>query len=135
MLGAEEGQFTPAQLLNAVKVMDKSKDKGRFATRNALLQDIASSGKTVLSNKLGESGTSPRTQMANLAKGSAEATAGYFAGLPLSATIGSAMFAGSQRPVQKIALGGYPQQRAIAEAINRLALPSSALGAYQGRQP
>ena len=135
MLGAEEGQFTPAQLLNAVKVMDKSKDKGRFATRNALLQDIASSGKTVLSNKLGESGTSPRTQMANLAKGSAEATAGYFAGLPLSATIGSAMFAGSQRPVQKFALGGYPQQRAISEAVNRLAFPASALGAYQGRQP
>ena len=38
-LGTEEGAFTAAQLQNAVKALDKSKDKGRFARGEALLQD------------------------------------------------------------------------------------------------
>lgn len=59
-VGAEEGVFTPAQLLNAVKAEDKTVGKAGFAQGNALLQDLAESGKTVLGQKVPNSGTADR---------------------------------------------------------------------------
>lgn len=56
-LGAAEGVFTPAQLLNAVKAGDSSVGKGAFARGDALLQDLAESGKSVLGTKVADSGT------------------------------------------------------------------------------
>ncbi|MEG7603096.1 hypothetical protein, partial [Listeria monocytogenes] len=40
-VGSEEGVFTPAQLQNAVRALDRSKDKARFAEGNALMQDLS----------------------------------------------------------------------------------------------
>jgi len=65
-LGAEEGIFSPAQLQNAVKAMDKSKDKSRFAKGDALMQDLSESAKTALGNKVPDSGTPYRSMMAAL---------------------------------------------------------------------
>lgn len=59
-LGTEEGAFTAAQLQNAVKALDKSKDKGRFARGEALLQDLSDPAKTVLGSKVPNSGTADR---------------------------------------------------------------------------
>jgi len=59
-LGAEEGNFTPNQLLNAIKAGDRSKDKGAFARGSALNQKYAEAGKTVLGNKVRDSGTPER---------------------------------------------------------------------------
>jgi len=74
--GAEEGIFSPAQLQSAVRAMDKSKDKSRFATGEALMQDLSETGKTVLGNKLPDSGTPYRSLAALIASGGA-AGAGY----------------------------------------------------------
>ena len=59
-LGAEDGVFTPAQLLNAVKAEDKTVGKAGFGQGKAVLQDLAEAGKTVLGNKVPNSGTADR---------------------------------------------------------------------------
>lgn len=57
MTGAEEGVFTPAHLLNAVKAGDSSARKNAFARGDALMQDLADAGKTVMGSKVPDSGT------------------------------------------------------------------------------
>lgn len=59
-VGAENGNFTPAQLQNAVKALDKSKDKGAFARGSALGQDLSDAGKSILGSKVPDSGTAGR---------------------------------------------------------------------------
>jgi hypothetical protein len=59
-LGAESGDFTPAQLHSAVKALDRSKDKSRFARGDALMQDLSEAGKNRLSTKYPDSGTAGR---------------------------------------------------------------------------
>ncbi len=76
-LGAEEGIFSPAQLQNAVKAMDKSKDKGRFAKGEALMQDLSESAKTALGNKVPDSGTPYRSLIAALAASGGAGVAGF----------------------------------------------------------
>jgi hypothetical protein len=56
-VAAEDGVFSPAQLQNAVKAMDRSKDKGAFAKGDALMQDLSEPGKAVLGPKVPDSGT------------------------------------------------------------------------------
>jgi hypothetical protein len=65
-LGAEDGIFSPAQLQSAVKALDRSKDKGRFARGDALMQDLSEAGKTVLGDKVPDSGTAGRSLLALL---------------------------------------------------------------------
>jgi hypothetical protein len=74
--GAEAGIFSPAQLQSAVRTMDKSKDKSKFATGEALMQDLSEPAKTILGNKLPDSGTPYRSLAALIASGGAGA-AGY----------------------------------------------------------
>ncbi len=62
-VATNEGVFSPAQLQNAVKVLDKSKDKGSFAKGAALMQDLSSAAKEVLPQKLNDSGTASRLLM------------------------------------------------------------------------
>lgn len=59
-LGTDEGVFTPAQLENAVKAMDRSKDKARFAEGRALMQDLSGPAKAVMGSKYPDSGTAGR---------------------------------------------------------------------------
>lgn len=63
-LGSDEGVFSPAQLLSAVKATDRSKDKAKFARGDALMQDLADSGRTVLGNNVPDSGTPLRAMVA-----------------------------------------------------------------------
>lgn len=56
-LGAEDGVFSPAQLQNSVKAMDRSKDKARFSEGNALMQDLSEAAKSSLGSKVPDSGT------------------------------------------------------------------------------
>jgi len=62
-VATNEGVFSPAQLQNAIKVLDKSKDKGAFAKGAALMQDLSSAAKEVLPQKLNDSGTASRLLM------------------------------------------------------------------------
>lgn len=59
-VGAEAGDFTPAQFQSAVRGLDKSKDKGAFARGSALGQDLGDAGKSVLTGKVPDSGTPGR---------------------------------------------------------------------------
>ena len=76
-LGAEEGLFSPAQLQSAVKALDKSKDKSKFAKGEALMQDLSESAKTALGNKVPDSGTPFRSLMAALAGGVGAGAVGF----------------------------------------------------------
>lgn len=60
-VAAQDGVFSPAQLHNAVKVLDRSKDKRAFSEGTALMQDLSAAGKNVLPSKVGDSGTAGRT--------------------------------------------------------------------------
>jgi len=70
-VGAEEGVFSAAQLQNAVKAMDRSKDKAAFARGDALMQDLSEPAKSVLGSKVPDSGTPFRTLTALGAGGAA----------------------------------------------------------------
>jgi len=76
-LGAEEGLFSPAQLQSAVKALDKSKDKSKFAKGEALMQDLSESAKTALGNKVPDSGTPFRSMLAAIAGGVGASAVGF----------------------------------------------------------
>jgi hypothetical protein len=78
-VGAEEGVFTPAQLHNAVKAMDKTKDKRAFSEGDALLQDLTSAGKAVMPSKIPDSGTAGRMMNNLFSLGGLTSTAGGLA--------------------------------------------------------
>lgn len=58
--GAKEGVFTPTQLEAATRALDSSMRKRASAHGKALMQDLATQGDAVLSNKLPSSGTVER---------------------------------------------------------------------------
>lgn len=66
---ANEGMFTPTQLGQAVSVMGGSRSQGGAGQR--LMQDLASAGKSVLPNTIGDSGTAARGAMTALIGGAA----------------------------------------------------------------
>lgn len=68
-LGAEDGMFSPENYLNAVRALDKSKDKGRFARGDAMGQDLAQDAVRVMGKKVNDSGTPFRTMMSEPLKG------------------------------------------------------------------
>ena len=76
-LGAEEGVFSPAQLQNAVKTLDKSKDKREFAKGEAYMQDLSESAKTALGNKVPDSGTPYRALVGAIAAAGGAGAAGF----------------------------------------------------------
>ena len=113
-LGAEGGNFNGAQLLNAVKKSDITKDKSAFARGAARLQQDAVSAKKILGDTLSESGTSTRSNVGLALSG----TSAWF--IPkLLATIPAAAVL-QARPVQKALLGGYDKQAMIADIVNKL---------------
>lgn len=60
-IGSEEGVFSPAQLLSSVRQLDRSLRKSQFARGGARMQDYAEAGKSVLGNKVPDSGTPLRS--------------------------------------------------------------------------
>lgn len=59
-VGAKDGVFTPAHLLNAAKAGDFTKDKRAFSEGDALMQDLATAGKNTLPQQVRDSGTPER---------------------------------------------------------------------------
>jgi len=98
-LGADEGLFTPAQLQNAVRALDKSKDKRAFAEGTALMQGLSEKAKATLPNKVPDSGTAGRSLMTNPITGG---LGGLFTAplMPMYSQKGSALMQGllSSRP-------------------------------------
>lgn len=113
-IGADEGVFTPAQLQNAVRAMDKSKDKARFAEGNALMQDLSGAAKTQMSGKVADSGTAGRLMMGSGALG-----AGLVNPLiPASLIAGAGMYSS---PMQSLLRGAVSYRGSFADpAANAL---------------
>lgn len=116
-VGAEDGIFSPAHLQSAVKALDRSKDKGKFARGDAFMQDLGDAGKSVLGAKVPNSGTADRLMQAG-ALGSGLVNPLIPAGLLAGAGAYSA-------PVQRAllaAVSSRPQSaQAVAGLLNRTA--------------
>lgn len=85
-IGADEGVFSPPQLLSSVRQMDPTLRNRAFAEGTAPMQDIAEAGKSVLGNTVPDSGT-PYRSLAMLLAGGA---AGHGMGLSPTAAAGVA---------------------------------------------
>lgn len=114
-LGAEDGEFTPSQFQNAVRALDKSKDKSAFARGSALGQDLGDAGKAVLGNKVPNSGTAERLLYGGGALGS------YLINpaIPTSLLGGAALYTTpSQKLLNSLVLGGRgPAAEKAAELV------------------
>lgn len=100
-LGADEGVFSPAQLQSAVKALDKSKDKGRFARGDALMQDLSDPARAILGSKVPNSGTADRLM-----------NAGAIASSVVNPAVPVGLFAGA-------GMYSAPVQRALLELVTR----------------
>ena len=86
-LGAKDGVFTPAQLLNSVRAKDATKNKRAFAQGNALMQDWAQQADNTLSGKTPNSGTVDRALLGGLTLGGMSFIPGWGQALAGAATI------------------------------------------------
>lgn len=112
--GANEGIFTPAQLAQAVRSLDKSAGKGASAKGQALLQDLAEQGTQVLSSKYPDSGTAGRLAYM-LGGGAAIANPALLAG-----AVPALPYLGPAREITaKLLTQRSPNTEAIADAIRR----------------
>jgi hypothetical protein len=127
-LGAEDGVFSPAQLESAVKALDKSKDKARFAEGRALMQDLSGAAKSVMGSKYPDSGTVGRAMNVG-----ALASGFYNPAIPLGMITGSAAYS---QPVQKLIQGLLTQRtdslRSIGAGVADIAPYGGLLGASYG---
>jgi hypothetical protein len=87
--GTDQGVFTPAQLLQSVRQLDPTLRKGAYARGDALMQDLADAGKSVLGNRVPDSGTPLRSAVM-----AAPALAGLYALNPAAAVGTTAAGAG-----------------------------------------
>lgn len=109
-VGAEDGSFSPSQFQNAVRTMDKSKDKGAFARGNALGQDLSDAGKAVLGDKVRDSGTAGRLMLGGGAVGAGFANPA----IPLGLAGGAAMYLS---PVQRALVASVTKRPQSADAV------------------
>lgn len=131
--GARDGVFTPAQLINAVKSSDPTKNKAGYARGNALMQDFAGAARDVLPSTVPDSGTAGRLMMANMLTA---AGAGHFLNepmIPAGAAIGGVLAALPYSAPGMNLLNRYataaPQTRNLLAGGIRLATPQLAGGA------
>jgi hypothetical protein len=125
-VAADGGTPTPAQLYNATKASDKTKDKRAFSEGTALLQDLTGAGKRVMANQYPDSGTAGRI-----------AAGATIFGLPALAEPGTlaatlSALAAYTKPGTKAleyALARRPEQaKTIGEFIRMLQAPAGATG-------
>lgn len=117
-VGTEEGEFSAAQLQNAVKAMDRSKDKGRFAEGGALMQDLSDAGKSVLGSKVPNSGTADRMWL-----GAGGLGLGYFDPMiPAGLLLGAGLYSS---PAQSLLRGAVTARPQSAQAVRDTLLKAS----------
>lgn len=130
-LGGEEGVFTPAQLLNAVKALDPTRNKGGFARGGAMLQDLAEPAKTVLSQSVPDSGTAGRL-LATILMGGAPVASLVHPAAGAAILPAAAYAPGVQRAVASLLAGRQqPMLKATAQGMRTLTPTLGALLAGQ----
>lgn len=127
-LGAEDGIFSPAQLQNAVKALDRSKDKGQFAKGNALMQDLSEAGKSALGASVPDSGT-PYRMAATLG---ASGGAGALLGMPAALGMLTAPVAYSRLGQNALAAMLTQRPQGANELANLLRLSGAGVAAGSG---
>jgi hypothetical protein len=128
-VGAENGNFNPSQLQNAVRVLDPSRNKGSFAKGDALMQDYSDAAKSVLGSKVPDSGTPFR----HAVQAGIAATAGH-AVLPASAT-GMMVPAAAGVGVMTLPYSNAGQKIAAALLTKRPAVAPQIANAMQNVSP
>lgn len=136
MVGSDQGVFTPSQLQNAVKALDRSKDKSAFAQGSALMQDLSDPAKSAMAQSIPNSGTADRA----LAAGTMFSLGGGAALSPMAiptAIAGAAYMPGGRRIAQALLTERPDAARSLGKAAAKysqyLAAPIAApLGKKQG---
>ena len=128
-IGADTGEFTPAQLQNSIRALDGSKDKAAFARGSALMQDLGDAGKTILSGKVADSGTAGRWML-----GAGAAASGAMSpAIPLGLLGGSALYTKPAQQLLNALVTKRPQFAAplaqkLRDSANYMLPASSAIG-------
>tara|TARA_R100001377_G_C3192711_1_gene111283 strand:- start:13 stop:1863 length:1851 start_codon:yes stop_codon:yes gene_type:complete len=130
-----EGGFNPGQLDAAVRAMDRSKDKSRYARGQALLQDLSTDAKQVLGPTLPDSGTANRALHNALFLGG---TGGAYVMSPAAAGV-AATIAGANTPYLQGGMARALLQRPdlsikAGNAVSRFGPAAGHLG-YQAQRP
>jgi hypothetical protein len=130
-LSADGGHFTPTHLLSVEKRMDPSKDKGAFGRGEALMQQWAQAGKSVLHDTVGTSSAPSRSMFKNaltLPGMIGTAIEGGVATNPAMwvpyGGIATALGVGSLKPIQKVLTGGGPTQKRLSELLDKMGKPT-----------
>jgi hypothetical protein len=127
-LGTDDGVFTPAQLMSAVRATDKSSRKNKFARGEAAMQDLAREGKKTFGAKYPDSGTVGRSIPAALATvGAGWADLGATAGGLTAASIPYTRL--GQWIATKGMTAGSGVRGPLADILNRALMPAGAAGA------
>ena len=132
-VGAEDGLFSPGNLQSAVKALDKSKDKGRFARGDALMQDLSDAAKSRLGDKIPNSGTADRLMSGGVLG------AGFLNPMiPGSFLAGAGLYSSPMQSVLRGAVTARPQgAQAVAGLLNQTSpvlAPAGGLLALQALQ-
>ncbi|MFO0454277.1 MAG: hypothetical protein ACK52I_37445 [Pseudomonadota bacterium] len=123
-VGADDGVFSPSQLQSAVKALDRSKDKGRFARGQANLQDLSDAARSTLGPNVPNSGTADRLMQAG-ALGSAVVNPA----IPLSLFAGAGLYTA---PAQSLLRGSVTARPQSAQAVRGLLNQTSPMLAPTG---
>lgn len=117
-VAADQGVFTPAQLHNAVKALDKSAGKGAFARGDAMLQDLSETAKSVMTEKIPDSGTAGRLALPALFHYATSGT-NLLPHLAAEGGIGALYSKPAQAAFRKLAAGNPQARRVLADLIRK----------------
>ena len=121
-LGAVDGVFSPAQLQRAVRAEDPT--RSGFARGASLMQDLSDAGRSVLAQKVPDSGTPGRTMAAAIPAALATGSVALSPWLALGLPPALAYTATGQRALSNLLTGrqgaGYGL---LSDAARRLAVP------------
>jgi hypothetical protein len=118
-VGSDSGVFSAAQLQNAVKATDRSKDKGAFARGGALMQDLSEPAKAVLGSKVPDSGTPLRLMLGLGAGGGVGMVSPAALGVGLGAS--AAYTSPGQKALAALLARRPDSAKPVASALERLA--------------
>lgn len=131
-VGAQGGEFTPSQLLSAVKASDKSLGKSAFSRGNSYMQDWAENAKNVMGDKVGNSYTADRLMNALMFGGAYGAASNPALIAPALAAKGAsmAMYSEPGRRVMTSLLMNRPELlQQLGYGTGKLTGPAGAAGA------
>lgn len=127
-VAAEDGVFSAAQLHNAVRALDRTKDKAGFARGDALMQDLSGAAKKALSQTVPDSGTPGRLMAAALAGGGL----GYLSPTALALTGAAALpyTPAGQKTVAALLARRPELAQPVAEAVRTVGAPVLTSGLF-----